>query len=116
MTTARPNAKRIEGKSRMSPFVVLAIALVARAGIFAQPHLEGDERIYAALLEQVRAGRGYTLQGHPILAQDWMIAEQYDTPLFYHPPGGLAWFALFVVPLGEPGWDVAQLAAFAVFF
>ena len=101
---------------RRLPLLVLALALISRAGIFTLPHREGDERIYAALLEQVRDGRGYTLRGHPILAQDWMIAEQYDTPLFYHPPGGLAWFALFTVPLGERGLDVAQLAAFAIFF
>jgi 4-amino-4-deoxy-L-arabinose transferase-like glycosyltransferase len=99
----------------MSP-IVLAIALIARAGIFALPHQEGDERIYAALLEQVRAGHGYTLSGHPILEKDWMIAEQYDTPLFYHPPGGLVWFALFTGMFGQHGWSIAQLAAFAIFF
>jgi 4-amino-4-deoxy-L-arabinose transferase-like glycosyltransferase len=95
---------------------VLAIALVMRAGIFQLPHAEGDERIYAALLEQVRGGKGYTLAGHPILAQDWMIAEQYETPLFYHPPGGLVWFALFTEVFGERGFGLAQLAAFAIFF
>jgi 4-amino-4-deoxy-L-arabinose transferase-like glycosyltransferase len=94
----------------------LALGLAARAGIFGLPHAEGDERIYAALLEQVRAGKGYTLAGHPILTQDWMVAEQYDTPLFYHPPGGLAWFALFTTLFGARGWELAQLAAFAVFF
>ncbi len=102
--------------SRLVPFGVLAVALVVRAGIFALPHREGDERIYAALVEQVRSGNGYTLAGHPILSQDWMMAEQYDTPLFYHPPGGLLWFALFATLFGAPGWDLAQLAAFAIFF
>ena len=99
-----------------SLLIVLAASLVARARIFHLPHREGDERIYAALLAQVRTGRGYTLQGHPILSQDWMVAEQYDTPLFYHPPGGLAWFALFTSMFGEHGWDVAELAAFVVFY
>lgn len=117
-----PEARRVslwENAARLSPRVLLgvfAVALVMRGGIFALPHREGDERIYAALLEQVRSGSGYTLAGHPILAQDWMIAEQYDTPLFYHPPGGLVWFALFTTLFGERGWDLSQLAAFAIFF
>jgi 4-amino-4-deoxy-L-arabinose transferase-like glycosyltransferase len=87
-----------------------------RARIFEVPHLEGDERIYAALVEQLRAGHGYTLQGHPILEQDWMVREQYDTSLFYHPPGGIAWFLLFGTLFGARGPDLAQLAAFSIFF
>ena len=102
--------------SRKLPLLVLLLALIARAGIFRLPHREGDERIYAALLSQVRAGHGYTLRGHPILEQDWMVRDQYDTRLFYHPPGGLVWFAAFTALFGERGWDLAQLAAFAVFF
>jgi len=94
----------------------LVAGLVARAGTFSLPHKEGDERIYAALLDQIRSGHGYSLQGHPILTQDWMIAEQYDTPLFYHPPAGLAWFALFTTLFGERGWEIAELATFAIFF
>lgn len=99
------------------PFLVLlAAGLFLRASIFALPHREGDERIYAALIEQLRAGRGYTLAGHPILDQHWMIRDQYDTPVFYHPPAGIAWMALFQALLGPRGLDVAQLAAFVVFF
>lgn len=94
---------------------MLALALAARAGTFALPHQEGDERIYAALYDQVRSGHGYTLQGHPILAQDGIIAEQYDVPLFYHPPGALLWVAPFERLFGPRGWDVATLAAFAIF-
>ena len=102
--------------SRRAVFGVFVVALVVRAGIFTLPHREGDERLYVALLEQVRGGKGYTLAGHPILSQDWMIAEQYDSPLFYHPPGGLAWFALFTTLFGERGLDLSELAAFAMFY
>jgi 4-amino-4-deoxy-L-arabinose transferase-like glycosyltransferase len=91
------------------PFLFLAAGLVLRANVFDLPHREGDERIYLALIEQVRAGHGYTLQGHPILEQDWMVREQYDTRVFYHPPLGIALMAIL-------GPDVAQLAAFVVFF
>ena len=103
-------------KAGLLPYLVLGLALVARFGVFDQPHAEGDERIYAALVEQLRAGHGYTLQGHAILGESWMISEQYDRPLFYHPPGAIAISALFAGPFGTRGLDVAQLAAFAVFF
>lgn len=108
-------APRGVSSARIAAGVLLAVAIVVRARTFSLPHREGDERIYAALLEQVRAGKGYTLQGHAILTADWMIADQYGAPLFYHPPGGLAWFALFVLPFGESGWEIATLAAFVVF-
>ena len=101
--------------ARIAAGALLVVAILVRARTFSLPHLEGDERIYAALLEQIRAGKGYTLQGHAILSADWMIADQYGTPLFYHPPGALAWFALFVVPFGASGWEIATLAAFVVF-
>jgi 4-amino-4-deoxy-L-arabinose transferase-like glycosyltransferase len=103
-------------RGRIPFLVLLAAGLLLRAAIFELPHREGDERIYAALIEQLRAGRGYTLAGHPILDQDWMIRDQYDTPVFYHPPAGIAWMALFQALLGPRGLDVAQLAAFVVFF
>lgn len=110
---------RASSRSRAGAWVAAAFlvaGLALRSGIFALPHLEGDERIYAALLDQLRAGHGYTLRGSPVLEQDWMVREQYDTPLFYHPPGGIAWFWLFTAIFGPRGLDVAQLAAFAVFF
>jgi len=100
-------AKR--GLTLFLPLLFLAAGLALRVNVFELPHREGDERIYAALIEQVRGGRGYTLQGHPILEQDWMIRDQYDTRVFYHPPLGIAWMAL-------AGPDAAQLAAFAIFF
>jgi 4-amino-4-deoxy-L-arabinose transferase-like glycosyltransferase len=95
---------------------VLAAGLWLRAVTFDLPHHEGDERIYGALAEQLRDGRGYTLHGHPILDEGWIVREQYDTPLFYHPPGGIAWLALFSALFGGAGFDLAELAAFAVFF
>jgi len=104
-----PRASSKRGQSPLLPLAFLAAGLFLRANVFDLPHREGDERIYAALIEQVRAGRGYTLQGHPILEQDWMVRDQYDTRVFYHPPLGIAWMALF-------GPDLAQLSAFAVFF
>jgi 4-amino-4-deoxy-L-arabinose transferase-like glycosyltransferase len=106
--------------SRVTIQVIAAAVLVAgiwlRAGTFDFPHLEGDERIYGALVAQIRGGHGYTLQGHPILSENWIVREQYDTPLFYHPPGGIAWFAAFTALFGAAGIDLAELAAFAVFF
>ena len=95
---------------------LLAAGLWLRAGTFDLPHLEGDERIYGALVAQLRNGHGYTLHGHPILDEPWIVREQYDTPLFYHPPGGVAWFTMFTALFGVRGIDVAELAAFAIFF
>ena len=95
--------------------VALAAGIALRIEVFEVPHLEGDERLYAALVDQLRSGQGYTLHGHPILSEPWVIREQYDTPLFYHPPAGIVWFAPFVALFGNRGLDVAQLAAFAVF-
>jgi len=80
------------------------------------PFLENDERIYLALVEQLEAGRGYTLQGHPIIDEPWIAREQYDHPLFYHPPGGVALFWLAHRTAGESGFALVQVSAFAVFF
>ena len=82
----------------------------------ALPRLEIDERIYIALVEQLDARRGYTLQGHPIIEEPWIDREQYDHPLFYHPPGGVALFWLAHRVAGERGFALVQVASFAVFF
>ena len=71
---------------------------------------EGDERIYTALVEQLEAGSAYTLQGHPILDEPWIAGGQYDTPLFYHPPGG----PLLFLALGLSGSLAVGLAYQAV--
>jgi len=80
------------------------------------PYLEVDERIYIALTEQLQAGRGYTLQGHPILHEPWIVPEQYDRPLFFHPPGGIAFFWLMQTIFGNAGYALAQVLGFVVFF
>ena len=85
------------------------LGLGCRLVVFWVPHVEGDERIYTALVEQLEAGNGYTLQGHPILDEPWIAGGQYDTPLFYHPPGG----PLLFLALGLSG---AQLFSYALFF
>jgi 4-amino-4-deoxy-L-arabinose transferase-like glycosyltransferase len=78
--------------------------------------LENDERIYIALVEQLDAGRGYTLQGHGIIEEIGLPAEQYDHPLFYHPPAGVALFWVCHRLFGPAGFALAQLLSFAIFF
>ncbi|MGD0812746.1 MAG: glycosyltransferase family 39 protein [Verrucomicrobiota bacterium] len=80
------------------------------------PFLENDERIYLALTEQLEAGKGYTLQGHPILHEPWIVGEQYDHPLFYHPPGGIALFWVAHRIAGNSGYALAQVLSFGIFF
>lgn len=78
--------------------------------------LEADERIYIALVEQLEAGRGYTLQGHPILNDPVIAGPQYGRALFFHPPGGIAFFWLMHQLAGESGFALAQTVSFAIFF
>jgi 4-amino-4-deoxy-L-arabinose transferase-like glycosyltransferase len=79
-------------------------------------YLENDERIYVALTEQLEAGKGYTLLGHPILSEAWINREQYGRPLFYHPPGGIALFWLTHRLAGNAGFALAQVISFAIFY
>lgn len=76
--------------------------------------LEQDEKIYVALVDQLNAGHGYTLKGHPILKD--LMGEQYGYDLFFHPPGAVALFWLFDRLFGERGFPLVQVASFAVFF
>jgi 4-amino-4-deoxy-L-arabinose transferase-like glycosyltransferase len=113
---ARPAGKR---RSRTVDAIVLAIflsALACRSVAFFRPHLEGDEVVYAALVENLDAGRGYTLQGHPLLERRDIVRETYGRPLFFHPPGGIALFWALHALFGEAGFGLAQLLAFTVFF
>jgi 4-amino-4-deoxy-L-arabinose transferase-like glycosyltransferase len=80
------------------------------------PYLENDEKIYIALTEQLDTGKGYTLQGHRILREPWIVREQYDRPLFFHPPGGIAFFWLIHRIVGNTGYALAQILGFAIFF
>lgn len=103
------NAFRVVGPNQTVP--------VSRWEPFTQrPLLENDEKTYLALVEQLEAGRGYTLQGHPILDEPWIVREQYDRPLFFHPPGGIALFWLFHRAIGDAGPALAQVCCFATFF
>jgi len=76
--------------------------------------LEQDEKIYVALVEQLNAGKGYTLQGHPLLKE--LIGEQYGYDLFFHPPGAVALFWVFEHLFGERGFPLTQVFSFIVFF
>lgn len=96
--------------------VVFALGLALRAGVPELPHDEGDELVYAALVDQLDTGRGYTLQQHTILEQGWLPRSQYDRPLFFHPPAGIALFWVFQRAFGAAGADLAQAACFALFY
>ena len=96
--------------------ILFLAGLCLRAPIFVAPHTEGDELIYMTLVEQLESGRGYTLQGSPILEQGVIDREQYDHPLFFHPPGGIALFWLFVKLAGVWGYPLVQLCSYALFF
>jgi len=95
---------------------VFVVALGMRMDILFEDHTEGDELLYTALVQQLEDGKGYTLQGHPILDQPWVAREQYDRPLFYHPPGGIALFWLLHHLLGPYGLGAAELLSFCVFY
>jgi len=96
--------------------VVFVLALGARVDIPFEDHSEGDEVLYAALVQQLEDGRGYTLQGHPILKEPWVAREQYDRPLFHHPPGAIALFWALHHAFGRYGFGLAQLFSFSVFY
>jgi 4-amino-4-deoxy-L-arabinose transferase-like glycosyltransferase len=67
-------------------------------------------------VQQLEDGHGYTLQGHPILNHPGVSREQYDRPLFYHPPGGIALFWALHHLFGRYGLGLAQLVSFSVFY
>jgi 4-amino-4-deoxy-L-arabinose transferase-like glycosyltransferase len=96
--------------------VVFILALGIRVGILFEDHTEGDELLYTALVQQLEDGNGYTLEGHPILNQPWVSREQYDRPLFHHPPGGIALFWALHHLFGRHGLGLAQLVSFSVFY
>ncbi|RLS55030.1 MAG: hypothetical protein DWH91_10405 [Planctomycetota bacterium] len=101
---------------RWIAWIVFGLALVIRLSVFRDEPRENDEKIYRALVEQLAAGQGYTLRGHPILNEPWLIREQYDQPMFFHPPGGLAVFWGFYLLFGTAGFGLAQWALFGVFY
>jgi 4-amino-4-deoxy-L-arabinose transferase-like glycosyltransferase len=65
---------------------------------------------------QLESGHGYTLQESPLVTRGIVDRYQYDRPLFYHPPGGIALFWLGYELLGKSGFPAVQVGAFALFF
>jgi 4-amino-4-deoxy-L-arabinose transferase-like glycosyltransferase len=106
--------------SESSPWIaaaaIFALALTCRLSLPYRPHDEGDERIYQALVQQLDAGGGYTLQGHAILDESGTDRVQYGQKLFFHPPAGIALFWTFHRLAGERGFLAVQLVSFAIFF
>jgi 4-amino-4-deoxy-L-arabinose transferase-like glycosyltransferase len=96
--------------------LIFAAGLLCRLIILTIPHREGDEVIFVSLVEQLLAGRGYTLRGHPLLATAWISAGNYDHALFFHPPGGIVLFFLLFSLFGIVGFALAQLLSYAIFF
>lgn len=102
----------------LEALAILALALFARATIFHYPIDEGDELIYKALVEQLALGHGYTLHGHPLLANNWVAQAQYDSPVFYHPPVAIYFFYGVVRAVGFRlyGLQLAQVLSFIIFY
>jgi len=97
-------------------WLIFFIGLFLRGVVFVSPHMEGDERIYSTLVEQLNSGHGYTLLGSSLLEKGAIVNEQYNTKLFHHPPGGIALFWLFGKIFGKSGYGLVQLFSYAVFF
>jgi hypothetical protein len=97
---------------------IFLIALATRATIFQYGIDEGDELIYKALVEQLFHGHGYTLHGHPLIANDWIAKTQYDAPMFYHPPLAIYFFYGVAKAVGMRLWglQLAQILSFALFY
>lgn len=80
--------------------VYFLIGLLCRSMILTGVHNEGDEIIYSALVQELEAGRGYTLQATPLVRGGW-LSPQYGKALFFHPPGGIALFWLLYRVFGN---------------
>ena len=61
------------------------LGLYMRLVVFLEPHYEGDELIYMALVDQLDQGKGYTLLGSPLLEKGIVSKKQYSGKLFHHP-------------------------------
>ncbi|GAM10536.1 hypothetical protein OR1_02825 [Geobacter sp. OR-1] len=96
--------------------LIFIAGLCLRVTVFTGQHQEGDELIYMTLVEQLDSGKGYTLQGSNLLAEGVIDAYQYDRPLFFHPPGGIALCWLFWRLAGPWGFPLVQLCCYALFF
>src|SRR5579862_3908127 len=94
---------------------IFVVGLGLRALALGGAHNEGDELVYRILIQQLHLGKGYTLAGTVLIGQGWP-AEQYGRRLFFHTPGGAALFWALYEIFGEPGFDVAQVLSFAIFY
>ncbi|MCC6502453.1 MAG: glycosyltransferase family 39 protein [Deltaproteobacteria bacterium] len=68
------------------------------------------------LVAQLGEGNGYTLKGTPLIDQGILDEQQYGRELFFHPPGGVGLFWLFYSVFGQPGFAMAQMFSYALFF
>lgn len=89
--------------------------LIARIAGLNGMHREGDEIVYTTLVRQLEAGNGYTLRGTPLIGPTWP-ADQYGRALFFHPPGGIGFFYVLHGLFGDPGFALAQVLSWALFF
>lgn len=97
-------------------FLFFAIGIILRAPAFFEFHDEGDETIYTFLVEQIEEGKGYTLQGTPLIDYGLLDKEVYGRKLFFHPPGGVGLFWLFKSVFGSEGFPMVQMVTYALFF
>lgn len=97
-------------------FVFFVLGLFLRVPAFFENHDEGDEVIYTFLVEQLQEGKGYTLQGTPLIEYGILDKEQYGRKLFFHPPGGVGLFWLFDSIFGANGFPLVQVVSYCLFF
>jgi hypothetical protein len=96
--------------------IIFLIGFCMRAIVFTGTHEEGDELIYMNLVAQLDQGHGYTLHKSALLEQGFIDREQYDRPLFFHPPGGIALNWLFYEIFGTNGFPLVQILSYTLFF
>ena len=97
--------------------ILFLLGLSLRLVVFGGEHQEGDELIYQTLVEQLNSGKGYTLQGSPLLEELKRLEHQaYSRTLFFHPPGGIGLFWLFYWLFGPLGYPLIQIFSYVLFF
>lgn len=96
--------------------LIFLLGLCFRLTILFGTHNEGDELIYMTLVDQIDNGAGYTLRGSFLLEQGLIDRNIYDTPIFFHPPGGVGLFWLFFKIFGNWGYVLVQLLSYTMFF
>jgi 4-amino-4-deoxy-L-arabinose transferase-like glycosyltransferase len=109
-------ARRIVGLRWWLVAFLFVMGILLRLPMIGDQHQEGDEVIYMSLVGQLESGHGYTLQHSLIVERGIVDRYQYDRPLFFHPPGGIALFWLSYRLFGESGFPLVQMGCFALFF